>query len=169
MPRPISQQHPKSPGLNPPATTAGPGASPAGRAAAMGATVRGAVILGAVVVGAVVAAAIIVAALGWPSTAAAGEGDATKKLVLQNERVRAVANYYPAGAALAEHEHTAPRAVVVVEGGTLEIRDANGKVSTLSLRNGDIVWRPPEKHSIVNVGSTPVRVVEIDILDCPRR
>lgn len=154
MPRPSSQQHPKSPRLNPPATAAGPGASPGGRAAAMGA---------------VVTAAILVAALARPSTAVAGEGDATKKLILQNERVRAVANYYPAGAAVAEHEHAAPRTVVVIEGGTLEIRDANGKVSTLSVRNGDIVWRPPEKHSIVNVGSTPVRVVEIDILDCPRR
>ena len=124
---------------------------------------------GVLAVGAIVTAAIIVAALARPSTAAAGEGDATKKLILQNERVRAVANYYPAGAAVAEHEHTAPRTVVVIEGGTLEIRDANGKVSTLSVRNGDIVWRPPEKHSIVNVGSTPVRMVEIDILDCPKR
>ena len=67
------------------------------------------------------------------------------------------------------HEHTSPRAVVVIEGGTIEIRDANGKVSTLSLRNGDVVWRPPEKHSIVNVGSTPVRLVEVDVLDCPKR
>jgi quercetin dioxygenase-like cupin family protein len=125
--------------------------------------------MGSIVTGTLVMAAIVVATLARPSTAAAGEGDATKKLVLQNERVRAVANYYPGGASVAEHEHTAPRAVVVIEGGTLEIRDANGKVSTLSVRNGDIVWRPPEKHSIVNVGSTPVRVVEIDVLDCPKR
>jgi quercetin dioxygenase-like cupin family protein len=125
--------------------------------------------MGWIVMGTLVMAAIVVATLARPSTVAAGEGDATKKLVLQNERVRAVANYYPGGASVAEHEHTAPRAVVVIEGGTLEIRDANGKVSTLSLRNGDIVWRPPEKHSIVNVGSTPVRVVEIDVLDCPKR
>jgi quercetin dioxygenase-like cupin family protein len=39
----------------------------------------------------------------------------------------------------------------------------------MSLRNGDVVWRPPEKHSIVNVGSTPVRLVEVDVLDCPKR
>jgi quercetin dioxygenase-like cupin family protein len=109
------------------------------------------------------------ATLAQPSAVAAGEGDATKKLVLQNERVRAVSNYYPAGAAVAEHEHTLPRAVVVIEGGTIEIRDSKGKVSTMSLRNGDVVWRPPEKHSIVNIGSTPVRLVEIEVLDCPKR
>ncbi len=154
MPRRKSQPHPQSPGLNPLAPAAGPVASPGART---------------IVTAAIVMAAVVVAVLARPSTAAAGEGDATKKLVLQNERVRAVANYYPAGATVAEHEHTAPRAVVVIEGGTIEIRDANGKVSTLSLRNGDIVWRPPEKHSIMNVGSTPVRVVEIDVLDCPKR
>ena len=159
MPRRKSQPHPQSPGLNPRAPAAGPVASPGART----------VVMGSIVMGTLVMAAIVVAILARPSTAAAGEGDATKKLVLQNERVRAVANYYPAGASVAEHEHTAPRAVVVIEGGTLEIRDANGKVSTLSVRNGDILWRPPEKHSIVNVGSTPVRMVEVDILDCPKR
>lgn len=118
---------------------------------------------------AIVLTIIAIVVLAQPSTASAGEGDATKKLVLQNDRIRAESNYYPAGAAVAEHEHTSPRAVVVVEGGTLEIRDANGRVSTLSLRNGDVVWRPPEKHSIVNVGSTPVRLIEVDVLDCPKR
>ena len=116
---------------------------------------------------AIVLTAMVVATLARTSTAA--EGDATKKLVLQNDRVRAVSNYYPAGAAGPEHEHTSPRAVVVIEGGTIEIRDANGKVSTMSLRNGDVVWRPAEKHSIANVGSTPVRLVELDVLDCPKR
>ena len=154
MPRRSSQPCPKSTGLKSLATAAGLVASLGTRT---------------VVMGVIVMAAIVVATLARPLTAAAGEGDATKKLVLQNERVRAVSNYYPAGASVPEHEHTAPRAVVAIEGGTIEIRDANGKVSTLSLKNGDIVWRPPEKHSIVNVGSTPVRVVEIDVLDCPKR
>jgi quercetin dioxygenase-like cupin family protein len=149
MPSCSNQPHPRSPGAD--TSTTGPG--------------RIAPLTGL----AIVLTIIVVAVLAQPSTASAGEGDATKKLVLQNDRIRAESNYYPAGAAVAEHEHTSPRAVVVVEGGTIEIRDANGKVSTLSLRNGDVVWRPPEKHSIVNVGSTPVRLIEVDILDCPKR
>jgi len=149
MPSCSNQPHPRSPGSDTGATGTGRIAPLAGLA--------------------IVLMVVAVAALAQPSTASAGEGDATKKLVLQNDRIRAESNYYPAGAAVAEHEHTSPRAVVVVEGGTIEIRDANGKVSTLSLRNGDVVWRPPEKHSIVNVGSTPVRLVEVDILDCPKR
>lgn len=149
MPSSSNLPHPQPPGAD-------TGATGSGRMAPLAAL-------------AIVLTVVAVAVLAQPSTASAGEGEATKKLVLQNDRIRAESNYYPAGAAVAEHEHTSPRAVVVVEGGTIEIRDANGKVSTLSLRNGDVVWRPPEKHSIVNIGSTPVRLVEVDILDCPKR
>ena len=119
--------------------------------------------------GALMAAGLAVAVLSRPPSASAEGTEATKKVVLQNERVRAQSNYYPAGASIPEHEHASPRIVVVIEGGTLEMRDVSGKVSTLSMKNGDVVWRPPEKHSITNVGSTPVRLVEIDVLDCPRR
>jgi quercetin dioxygenase-like cupin family protein len=111
---------------------------------------------------------VALAAIGF-GVAPAGSAEFTQKLVLQNERVRAQMNYYPAGSSSPEHEHKTARVVVVVEGGTLEIRDASGKVSTLSLKNGDIVWRGPEKHSITNTGSTPVRLVEIDVLDCPTK
>jgi len=103
-----------------------------------------------------------------PANAAIGT-EFMQKVVLQNDRVRAQTNDYPPGTSSPEHEHKSPRVVVVVEGGTLEIRDVSGKVSTLSLRNGDIVWRPAEKHTVTNSGSTPVRLVEIDILDCPKR
>ena len=103
-----------------------------------------------------------------PNIAAENTGF-SQKIVLQNDRVRAQSNYYPAGTSSPEHEHKSSRLVVVVEGGTLEIRDASGKVSTLSLKNGDIVWRPPEKHTVTNTGSQPVRLVEIDVLDCPKK
>ena len=118
---------------------------------------------------ALTALGLAVALAGRAPAAAAESADFTQKVVLQNDRVRAQMNSYPPGTSAPEHEHKFPRMVVVVEGGTLEVRDASGKVSTLSLKNGDIVWRPPEKHSITNSGSTPVRLVEIDVLDCPKR
>ena len=115
-------------------------------------------------------AGLIALALGArPAARAAEETAFSQKVVLQNDRVRAQLNVYPAGTSSPEHEHKQPRVVVVIEGGTLEIRDASGKISTLSLKNGDIVWRPPEKHTVANSGSTPVRLVEIDILDCPKK
>ena len=116
-------------------------------------------------------AAVVALAVAFvaPPAPAAQEGGFAQKVVLQNERVAARMNVYPPGSSSAEHEHAFARVVVVLEGGTLEIRDVSGKVSTLSLRNGDIVWRPPEKHSITNSGSTPVRLMEIDVLDCPKK
>ena len=113
--------------------------------------------------------AIVVVVTGRAPAHAAVGTDFTQKVVLQNDRVRAQTNVYPPGTSSPEHEHKSPRVVVVVEGGTLEIRDASGKISTLSLRNGDIIWRGPEKHTVTNSGSTPVRLVEVDVLDCPKR
>src|SRR5262249_47683231 len=79
-----------------------------------------------------------------PPLLAAEATSFTQKTVLQNERVRALMNLYPPGTSSPEHEHAHPRVVVVVEGGTLEIHDAAGKTTTLSLKNGDVFWRPVE-------------------------
>ena len=118
--------------------------------------------------GALLAAAALGGTIGSGWTRASADPTATKVVVLENERVRAHAIIYPPGASGPRHEHTVPRVVVVLEGGRLEIRDAAGEVKTLDLKSGDVVWRPAEAHAIANVGPTTVRLVEIDILDCPR-
>jgi quercetin dioxygenase-like cupin family protein len=127
---------------------------------------------------ALVALGLLAAAGGGAPAGAAAPGSPTdgfaptqglKRIVLENERVRAQAIEYPPGARGAEHEHAAPRVVVVLEGGTLEVRDPAGKASTLRLKTGDVVWRPAERHAIANPGATAVRLVEIDVLDCPPR
>ena len=120
----------------------------------------------------VVFAAVVAAAAGLgrtvapPGTTAAAQ---TRTTVLENDRVRAQVNVYPPGSKGPEHAHLVPRIVVVLEGGTLEIRSAAGDVKTLHLEPGDVVWRPAERHAIANSGATPVRVVEIDLKDCPAR
>ncbi len=125
-----------------------------------------------------VAFALLAAAAGGSSAGAAAPASppdgfaptqGLKRIVLENERVRALEIEYPPGARGAEHEHATPRVVVVLEGGTLEIRDPDGKTATLRLTTGDVVWRPAERHSVANPGPTVVRLVEIDVLDCPPR
>jgi quercetin dioxygenase-like cupin family protein len=120
---------------------------------------------------AVVAAATVLPVPGTHAAPPASPGPAaqTRTTVLENERVRAQVNDYPPGSKGPEHAHLVPRVVVVLEGGTLEIRGAAGDVKTLHLEPGDVVWRPAERHSIANSGTTPVRVVEIDLKDCPAR
>ncbi len=118
----------------------------------------------------------VVAALGIALAAGSGRGEAVTSdtggggaIVLENQRVRARAIVYPPGARCPEHEHPSPRVVVVLGGGRLEIRGADGEARTLLVKSGDVVWRPAEKHAIANVGTSTIRLVEIDVLDCPPR
>jgi quercetin dioxygenase-like cupin family protein len=87
------------------------------------------------------------------------------RVVLENDRVRAHRIDYPAGTRSERHTHAHPRVVVVLEGGTLEVRADDGAARTFRLRAGDVVWRPAETHALVNTGATTVRLIEIDLLD----
>jgi quercetin dioxygenase-like cupin family protein len=100
------------------------------------------------------------------AAAAAPPPDGTDRVALENDRIRAHLLEYPPGARIPEHEHAHPRVVVVLAGGTLEIRDTGGTTATFEVRAGDVVWRPAEKHAIANPGATAVRLIEVDILDC---
>jgi len=111
------------------------------------------------------AAALLIATPGSRAALPAAPGQ-TRTTVLENDRVRARVNDYPPGSQGPEHEHLVPRVVVVLQGGTLEIRAAGGEAKTLQLSPGQVVWRPAEKHAIANPGATAVRVVEVDIKDC---
>lgn len=118
-------------------------------------------IIGLLALGALAAATVDRAATEPAVPPAAGD----TRVVLENGRVRAHRIIYPPGARIGRHAHAHPRVVVVLEGGTLEIRDDAGAARTFQVVGGDVVWRPVETHSIVNTGATAVRLVEIDILD----
>ncbi len=93
----------------------------------------------------------------------------TSRVVFENARVRTHAILYPPGSVTPQHVHRWPRVVVVIEGGRLEIRDAGGQTRTMGVETGQVVWRPAEEHVVANVGSTLIRLVEIDLLDAPAR
>ena len=88
-----------------------------------------------------------------------------RAVVLENERVRAQVIHYPAGARGTRHRHHVPRVIVVLEGGRLEILNPDGERRTLELETGTVAWRPAEEHTLINAGSTSVRLVEIDLLE----
>ena len=114
------------------------------------------------------ACAIVLASITTTRPLADGETPASR-VVLENGRVRVHAILYPPGSVTPQHVHRWPRVVVVIEGGRLEIRDAGGETLTIQIEPGQVVWRPAEEHVIANVGSTPIRLVEIDLLDAPAR
>ena len=84
---------------------------------------------------------------------------------MENERVRAYDVRYAPGAIGREHVHEHPRVVIVLAGGLIELRDTAGGTRRLDLEPGDVVFRPAERHTVLNPGDTPVRLVEIDLLD----
>lgn len=101
-----------------------------------------------------------------PASAPLPGPDVVSGIVLENDRVRAHALTYPPGALAAEHAHLHPRVVVVLSGGTIELRDpVTGQARRLAVKEGEVVWRPAERHAVANVGTTIVRLVEIDLLD----
>lgn len=89
--------------------------------------------------------------------------DATRKILLDNDRVTVIETSYPPGSGVPMHEHRFPHAGYVIEGGQVEITAADGKSTRLNLATGQAVWREPQSHSARNVGSTPLRVVEVEV------
>ncbi len=92
----------------------------------------------------------------------ASEGFASK-LLIENEHIHAVENSYQPGAASPFHTHPSPRLVYVVEGGTVELQPEGGEPIRLELSSGQSIWRPAEAHTVRNVGSTRVTVIEVEI------
>lgn len=92
----------------------------------------------------------------------------TSKLLIENEHIRAVENGFQPGAASPFHTHASPRLVYVVEGGTVELQPAAGEPVRVELTTGQSLWRPAESHSVRNVGSTHVKVIEVEIKAAPR-
>jgi quercetin dioxygenase-like cupin family protein len=62
--------------------------------------------------------------------------------------------------------HTHPLSMTyVIEGGTLKVEYEGGKTETETLTAGQSVQLPPEpKHKTTNTGTTPVKIVLIEIL-----
>jgi quercetin dioxygenase-like cupin family protein len=117
----------------------------------------------------VTAVGIILAAASGRGSAGTPDPGGGQRVLLENDRVRARLLAYPPGTRGPEHEHGSPRVVVVLEGGRLEVRGAKGEMATLALESGDVVWRPAERHAVANIGKSTIRLVEIDVLDCPPR
>jgi mannose-6-phosphate isomerase-like protein (cupin superfamily) len=93
--------------------------------------------------------------------AEAGSG----KIVLENDRVRVKdVTFPPGGKPQGMHTHKVPHVGVVIEGGTLELRSPDGKSEELELVAGGAGYRGANvTHEAINRGTTPIRVIEVEI------
>ena len=83
--------------------------------------------------------------------------------MLENEQVLVIETAYPVGGAVPTHRHAYPHVIYVIEGGTVQTTAPDGAMETLELRPRETLWAKAQSHSTRNIGSTPVRILEVEV------
>lgn len=97
------------------------------------------------------------------SPQARGASASTVKIVLDNARVRVRDVTFPPGVT-GMHTHELPHVGIVIQGGTLVFRYPDGKSETMNLEVGGVGFREAHvTHEPTNPGSSPVRVIEVEV------
>jgi len=94
---------------------------------------------------------------------ARGASASTVKIVLDNSRVRVRDVTFPPGVT-GMHTHELAHVGIVIQGGTLVFKYPDGKSETMNLEVGGAGFREAHvTHEPVNPGSSPVRVIEVEL------
>lgn len=93
----------------------------------------------------------------------APEQQAVRRVLLENAEVAVIETAYPKGGSVPMHGHRFPHVLYIIEGGTVQTTAPDGSVSTMELRPWQTIWRDAQSHSMRNIGSTTVRIVEVEI------
>ena len=88
----------------------------------------------------------------------------SSKVVLENDRVRVKEAIFMPGEQPGMHTHDLAHVGVIIDGGTLKFNYPDGRVETLQAKRGDVGYRDANvTHEAVNMGKTPIRVIEVEI------
>ena len=97
------------------------------------------------------------------SSQATAKTQSSAKVVLENSRVRVRDVTFPPGVT-GMHTHELAHVGVVIQGGTLVFKYPDGKSETAKLDVGGVGFREAQvSHEPTNTGSTPVRVIEVEL------
>jgi mannose-6-phosphate isomerase-like protein (cupin superfamily) len=119
-------------------------------------------VIGVVATAALMSSPLTASAVGV-SPQARGANASTVKVVLDNSRVRVRDVTFPPGVT-GMHTHELPHVGIVIQGGTLVFRYPDGKSETMNLEVGGVGFREANvTHEPVNPGSSPVRVIEVEV------
>jgi quercetin dioxygenase-like cupin family protein len=84
------------------------------------------------------------------------------KLKFENERVRVLETVSNPGDRELTHSH--PQNIVyVIEGGKLRITTPDGKSTDVEFKAGDTIWREPVTHSAMNIGTTRLHAIIVEL------
>ncbi len=120
-------------------------------------------VIGVVATAALMSTPLTAHAVDVVSPQARGASASTAKVVLENTRVRVRDVTFPPGVT-GMHTHELPHVGIVIQGGTLVFRYPDGKSETMNLEVGGVGFREAHvTHEPVNPGSSPVRVIEVEV------
>jgi len=101
--------------------------------------------------------------LAWTTSASAIE-KSSSKIVLDKEKVRVKEAVFMPGEKPGMHTHEYAHVGVIIDGGTLKFNYPDGKTETLELKRGGVGYRDANvTHEAINMGKTPVRVIEVEV------
>ena len=115
--------------------------------------------------GIVIGITVGVATMLWLGTSTTAAEKNSSKVILENDKVRVKeAIFVPGDKKPGMHTHEFPHVGVAIDGGTLKFNYPDGKTETLELKSGGAGYRDANvTHEAVNVGSKPMRVIEVEI------
>ena len=86
------------------------------------------------------------------------------RVVLENDRMRALRRVLAPGESTDMHTHASKGVAVPVRAGRLEISTAEGVARTVELKVGAAQWlEPGTTHRLKNVGDVPVEIVDVEL------
>jgi quercetin dioxygenase-like cupin family protein len=89
-------------------------------------------------------------------------------VVFENKYVRVIDAAIPPGDTTLFHTHSVNNIPVVIAGGNLRTEILGGKITESSVETGGAWFAPATyTHSISNIGKTPVRFIDAEILSAP--
>ena len=94
-------------------------------------------------------------------------GSVYQKL-MENERVRLLKIDLQPEEVTITHYHP-DHLLYVIEGGKMAITDTTGNASVVELDAGDYHWFKGGKHSIVNIGTTTINAIVVELKEDPAR
>jgi quercetin dioxygenase-like cupin family protein len=83
----------------------------------------------------------------------------------ENDRVRVLEYRLKPGEKEGTHSHP-PGVVYVLSGATLRITRADGKVSEVTGKAGEVLWRELTTHATENIGANDARALVVDLKPC---
>jgi quercetin dioxygenase-like cupin family protein len=87
-----------------------------------------------------------------------------QKLLLENERVRVVEYVLQPGVAMGMHDHPRDRVEITLTPGRVRVTMEDGATQETDEKEGTVYSKAsPRRHDVVNIGSTPLRAIHVEL------